>query len=146
MSWSHLINKNSTSSVPWEKHVIYCWKVLYAKFLWNCFCGSERSNLPLLSLLSRLPSQSRGSCFSLRFKGGAGGLALAGKWEMNLEETSSVTLETSGTAMLQTEGLEKQIPKRPALCRTCPRASPAFLVSSPSCKGRATAVCYGRRV
>lgn len=56
-------------------------------------------------------------------------MALAGKWEMNLEETSSVTLETSGTAMLQTEGLEKQIPKCPALCRTCPRVGVPLLHS-----------------
>lgn len=56
-------------------------------------------------------------------------MALAGKWEMNLEETSSVTLETSGTAMLQTEGLEKQIPKRLALCRTCPRVEVPLLHS-----------------
>lgn len=54
---------------------------------------------------------------------------MAGKWEMNLGETSSVTLETSGTAMLQTEGLQKQIPKRSALCRTCPRVGGPFLHS-----------------
>lgn len=76
-------------------------------------------------------------------------MELAGKWEMNLEETSSVTLETLGTAMLQTKGLERQIPKLPALSRTCSLcwgASSAFLVLSPSCKGRETAVCCGRRL
>lgn len=42
---------------------------------------------------------------------------------MNLEETSSVTLETSGQLHCRLLGVEQQIPQHPALCRVCPHVS-----------------------
>lgn len=130
MSWSQLINKNPTNSVPWGKQVInILLKGFICKISPKLFLLLWEEQLASPVLQPRLPSQSSDSCFSLRFKGGAGGLALAGKWEMNLEETSSVTLETSGTAVLQTESLDKQIPMCPALCRTCPHVGVRLLHS-----------------
>lgn len=54
-------------------------------------------------------------------------MALARKWEMNLGETSSVTLETLGTSTLQTAGLGAA--NSPALCRACPRVGVPLLRS-----------------
>lgn len=59
---------------------------------------------------------------------------MARKWEMNLEETSSVTLETLGTTVLQTArpgAANSPAPSSVQSMSLCQRASPVFVVSSP---------------
>lgn len=59
---------------------------------------------------------------------------MARKWEMNLEETSSVTLETLGTTVLQTArpaAANSPAPSSVQSMSLCRRASPVFVVSSP---------------
>lgn len=150
MSQSHLINKDSVNSVPWEKDVTYCWKVLYAKFLWNCFCFRERSNLLLLCYFSGCPCSPEVPVLgvSLRFK--RGGIFSVGKKMGN--ELRRDFLRDPGNfgdnCAADRQAWSSKFPSAQlctehvlvSACLSCVRG---FV---PNCNRRATAVCYGRSV
>lgn len=146
MSQSHLINKDSINSVPWEKNVIYCWNGLNAAFLWNCFCCWERSNLPLPYNCPGYPCSPEVPVLgvSLRFKragifGKKMGSELRRDFLHDPGNFGATTLQAAGRGAANSSA-----PSSVQSVSSCQRASPVFVVSSPVCKGRTTAFCCGR--